>query len=463
MRFIKICLVASHHLLFYPITSLRSKTLGERLALAFEKLGISFIKIGQTLSLRYDILDEKDCIALQRLLDKANILPYETIRSIIESDYKMPINQVFKEFQRQPLGSASVSQVHKAVTFDGKVVAVKVKRPNVEQHLTSDIRIMKFFALLGMTCSRTLRKFQLYGVVVFFEAWIRQDIDFRLEAKNIKIFREQELSNSSEKYKVFCMDIVDELCTDNVVVMDFVEGIPVSKKKELFENKEYDIYKTIETYMNAIIKNWFRDDISEFFFQADPHLSNIIALPNGGVANIDCGLISRLSKKEMMLCRKITLAIYFKDVDKIIKVASDLADCDYETYRPRLIKDVERYLEQTDDEGLGFWFFGFTKIMVKHNMKYPPYLTTLGRGNVVVDGFIKTYIPEYTAHDLLKKQLKEHAAEYMRNAFNEDDMLRLGYSFVEKMKKTQNTNKIFDIVLDDFARFSKAVHGRLDS
>lgn len=463
MRFIKICFVTSHYLVFYPFTSLRKKSFGERLTIVCEELGISFIKIGQALSLRYDILKEKDCLALQKLLDNANVLSYETIKRIVENEYRNPINRVFKEFSREPLGSASVSQVHKATLFDGRVVAVKVKRPNVAEHLSSDIRVMKTFVIIGMIFSKTLRQFRAYSVVVFFEEWVRQDIDFRLEAKNIKIFRKQELSNKNSEYQVFCMDVVDELCTDNIVVMDFVDGIPVGKKKEILLNENYDVEKSIKTYMNAIVKNWFRDDITEFYFQADPHISNIIALPHGGVANIDCGLICRLSKKEMLLCRKITLAIYFKDVNKIIKVATDLANCDYETYKPLLKKDVEKYLEKTDDEGLGFWFFGFTKILVEHNMRYPTYLTTLGRGNVVVDGFIKTYMPEYTAHDILKKQLKSHASEYMKTSFTDDDALRLGYSIIEKMKKVNDSNELFDNVLRDISKISKSLRGRLDS
>jgi ubiquinone biosynthesis protein len=463
MRFIKISLTLSHHLLFYQLGSLRKKNFGERLAIAFEKLGLSFIKIGQMLSMRYEILKESDCIALQRLLDKSNVLPYDLIRDIIETEYKKPISKVFKDFSKTPLGSASVSQVHKAVLFDGRVVAVKVKRPNVDRHIASDIRVLKTLVLIGMIFSKTLRKFKAYTVIVFFEDWMRQDIDFRLEAKNIKIFREQELSNVTDKYEVYCMDIVDDLCTNNIVVMDFVEGIPVNNKKELLANNEYDIYKSIENYTNAMIKNWFRDDLTEYYYQADPHLSNIIALPHGGVANIDCGLIARLSKKEMNLCRKITLAIYFKDADKVIKVATDLAECDYETYRPLLQKDVENYLDRTEEEGLGFWFFGFTKIMVKHNMDFPSYLTTLGRGNVIVDGFIKTYIPEYNAHDLLKKQLKNHAIQYLRDSFTEDDVLRLGYTFIEKMKQANTSNTFFDTMLGDISKFSKAMRGTLDT
>src|SRR5207248_1386461 len=141
--------------------------------------------------------------------------------------------------------------------------------------------------------SSTLRHAQIVDLVNYFEAWIKQDLDFVLEVRNMKRIREQysfgETNFRPDLGKAIFIAPFEHLCTANIIVMDFVDGIPMSRKEEILANPDYDIEKSIKTYINASIRNWFRDDIETYVFQADPHLSNVLALPYGDVANIDCG------------------------------------------------------------------------------------------------------------------------------------------------------------------------------
>jgi ubiquinone biosynthesis protein len=413
---------------------------GRRLKLAFEKLGITYIKIGQILSMRYDLLSRRDCEELQQLLDKVNVIPLEMIWTILANEYKKPHTSVFREFCEQPLGSASVSQVHKAVTFDGNVVAVKIKRPNVGEQFLNDIRIMKRLASLAQWFSPTLRNVQARALVDYFESWIQQDLDFDAEVRNMKKCKEQYQFVETVYRKdlgkgVFTLPI-ESLCTENIVVMDYIDGIPMSRKEELLSNPNYDINKSIKTYVNAAIRNWFRQDRTTYVFQADPHLSNILALPNGDAANIDYGLISELTKKEAQQAKDLIMAVYLQDLNRTLKVACEMTGVSHKKYAPIIKPDIEDYLAKTKDEGLGFWFLEFAKIMIKNKIKFPLYLTTFGRTNLMLDGLVKTYMPEETTLGMFGEELRQAAIRETLLNIVGIDWLRVGYALSEKAKQT---------------------------
>lgn len=460
MRFFQICFVLSKNLIFYRLTSQKNKNFGERLRISCELLGITFIKMGQGLSMRYDLFSDSVCEELQKLLDKANVIPYEVIRNILEKEYKGPHTRIFKEFSREPLGSASVSQVHKAVLHDGRVVAVKIKRPFVDKYLESDIAILKRMTLLGMIFSKTLRDFRAYEVIKYFDKWIQQDTDFLLEAKNIVAIRKQEASSSAkESEKIVCMDVISEFSNKTIIVMDFIDGIPMNRRKELADNKEYDMEKSIRSYVNGAIKNWFRDDLSEFYFQADPHLSNTLALPGGRAANIDCGLVCHLSKKDSNTFKKMIVGIYLKDTKAIVKVAANWGDFDVDDLHKRMEKDLKKYFEKTDEEGLGFWFFELTKIFIKYKIRYPSYLITLGRANTILDGLITTNIPDYSLIEVLGEELKKQTVIRMQKEMNSPNLLRISNVFLEKIKGDFEDS---DSILRAISDVSKALSGKFD-
>lgn len=440
MRFLQICWVLCKYLVFYKITIHRKEILGRRLKLAFGELGLTFIKIGQILSMRYDLLSRKDCQALQELLDNVNPIAFEDILKIIEKEYGKQWHEVFALLYSEPLGSASVSQVHKAELSDGTKVAVKVKRPEVDNRFLSDIQILKKLAGIASLISPTLRHIQIQDLVSYFENWIKQDLNFPLETKNMRRIKEQySFGESNFRYdlgKGFFIAPFEDLCTENIVVMDFIEGIPMSRKDEILANPDYDIEKSLKTYMSAAMRNWFRDDIETYLFQADPHLSNVLALPHGDAANIDCGLVSELTKKEASICRELVIAVYMQDVNKTVDVATRMTGVSYEKFAPILKPDLEQYLKKAQGEGFGFWFMEFARIMIKHRIKFPLFLTTFGRTNLVLDGLIGTYIPEQTTLDIVGEELKRQAVKETFKNLTEINWLKMIYTMSEKAKQT---------------------------
>lgn len=458
MRFFKVTSTFAKYLVFYKFTRFRKEILGQRLKLAFSELGLTYIKIGQILSMRYDILSKEDCGALQQLLDSVNPLPFEDIIAVIEKEYQKPYKEVFAIIDPVPLGSASVSQVHKAILFDGSVVAVKVKRPGVDDKFLADVKIMKKLAAIGSVLFPILKHIQIKELVNYFESWIKQDLDFALEARNMRLIKEQYSFGDERHFrpdlgKGMFISPFENLCTKNIIVMDYINGIPMSRKEEILSRPDYDIEKSLKTYMNAAMRNWFRDDIDVYYFQADPHLSNVLALPHGDAANIDCGLVSELTKKEANICRELIISVYMQDLNKAIKVACKMTSVSEAQYASVLKPDLESYLQKTQGEGFGFWFIEFARIMVKHRIKFPLFLTTFGRTNLVLDGLMATYIPEQTTLDIVGEELKRQAVKEMFKNFTGADWFKAAYAASEKVK--QAPELIVNFIKDPLEIISK--------
>jgi ubiquinone biosynthesis protein len=412
--------------------------------------------------MRYDIISRKDGEELQQLLDNVKPIPIGTIHAILKQAYGKPHEMVFRRFDIHPIGSASVSQVHRAEMWDGRVVAVKIKRPNVDKQFYNDIRILKRLARIAALFSVTLRRVQIRALVGYFENWIKQDLDFGSEIKNMRRYKEQysftEDGFRSDLGKTTYPSPYEFLCSDNIIVMDYIEGLPMSRQTAILANPAYNIEKSIKTFVNAALRNWFNPNNSSYLFQADPHLSNILALPGGDVASIDYGLVCELSRQEAKQAQDLIIAVYLQDIQRTVKVATEMTGADYQTFAPILRPHLEIYLEKTKNEGFGFWFLEFAKIMVKNKIQFPLYLTTFGRTNLMLDGLVKTYLPNKTTVDLVGNELKRAAmAETLQNVAD-IDWLRVGYTLSKKVKQTPEfISALVESPLDIISEIAKAM------
>jgi ubiquinone biosynthesis protein len=381
-----------------------------------------------------------DCRALQGLLDEVNPIPYHTVVQILEHEYRKPLKTVFRAFEEKPLGSASVSQVHKAELFEGSIVAVKIKRPQVDRMFFYDIRILKRLARVAELFSTTLRHVQIREMTNYFESWIKQDLDFLGEVRNMKRFREEykfaETQFRSGLGKQVLPRPYDALCTESVIVMDFIDGIPLTKKEQITTNPLYDIKKSVKLAVNAPVHYWFGPERAAYVFQADPHFSNILALPHGDVASIDFGLISEFSPEEADRCKDLVLAVYLQDVDKVLHIVADMTAVSLDKYAPILRPDVEIYVQKAQKEGFGFWFMELAKIMVKHRLKFPLSMITFGRSYVITDGLINTYLPGHTTVDIFGEELRHLAFQQTIDNVINADWLKLLYTLSQKVEET---------------------------
>ncbi len=437
-RTFEITSVLLKYLVFYNFNQHKNKIFGKRLRESFENLGLTFIKIGQVLSMRIDIFSQKNCKELQKLLDNVNPLDYEIIREIIVKDFRKTPEKLFRKFNKNPIASASISQVHKGILKDGTVVAIKIKRPEVDEKIKKDIRISKIIFFIAKIFSSTLRCIKISELIVHFEKWLENETDFKKEEKNLLKARIQYNFVHQKKFrkdlgKGFFPISYPKFCSENIITMDFAEGVPLTKIDSIKNNPNYDIFKSFKTYLSAGTRNMF--NCEEYLFQADPHLSNILILPNGDFSNIDYGLTEELNKKDTFFVKNIFLAIYTKNSQDLIKFALELSNVEHKQYAYIIEEDVKIFLEKTKNEGIGFWFMGIIKILIKYKIPIPTSISSFARCCVILDGLTQTIFPGKTTVDIMGDELKMAAVKQIIDNIKNIDIFPVIYTFANKIKE----------------------------
>src|SRR3989338_5994908 len=205
----------------------------KRLRLTLEKLGPTFIKFGQVLSVRPDLVPKSYIKELENLQDKVPGFSYDLVKKQIKSEFGKDIGDLFSSFDKNPIASASISQVHRAVLKDGSKVAVKVQRPHAREIMEADIDIMFYVARLLEKHMPNIRKFSPVGIIEEFSKWTGKELDFKREAFNAKRFAKNFANSKTVKIPA----IYDNFTTDKILVMEFIDGIELHNIKQIRKEK----------------------------------------------------------------------------------------------------------------------------------------------------------------------------------------------------------------------------------
>ena len=300
-------------------------------------LGPSFIKIGQMLSLRSEILPQAYCDALSDLQMDCDPMPFDETVAVLRGIYGDKFDAIFKEIDPKPLGSASMAQVHRAVLTNGDEAAVKVQRPGVRTTMAQDIDVMRAVAKQASRFMKDNQMLNLRDVVE--ELWVTflEETDFLKEARNLEEFA---LLNKDVVY-ISCPKPYMEYCTEEVLVMEYVDGISIRDTKRLLENG-YDL----EEIGVKVMDNYATQIMEHGFFHADPHPGNIL-VKDGKVIYIDLGIMGRLSVRDRGGFKRIVEAVgsknsaELKDALITFSVAHDMNAIDH----PRFLAELDNVLE----------------------------------------------------------------------------------------------------------------------
>jgi ubiquinone biosynthesis protein len=272
-------------------------SLPERIRLSLQELGTTFIKLGQMLSTRPDLVGDDVATELTKLQDDVPPVDLEIIKSTIETEINNPIENIFSEFDDKPLGSASIGQVHKAVLKNGDNVAVKVQKPGVEEIIHKDITIMRFLAKRINDYMPRLRMYNLPRIVDEFERSILKEIDYNQEAINIIRFD----NNFKENEEIYVPKVYKEYSTEKILTMELIEGKKVS-----------DVIDSDEGYNKPLIAkreidSYYKQVLIDGFFHADPHPSNVYILDDNVVCFLDFGMMGILDQEFREDCAELLL------------------------------------------------------------------------------------------------------------------------------------------------------------
>ena len=372
-----------------------------KMRLMLEALGPTFVKVGQILSMRSEILPQAFCDELAKLRADADPMPYQTVLETLSSEYGRPIGEIFEHIDPTPLGSASLAQVHRATLLTGEDVAVKVQRPGVRETMAQDVSIMRSIARLATRVMPSAQVVDLGGVVE--ELWdtFESETDFLVEARNLA------------EFKRFCQPYVYmdcpkpymDLCTEHVVVMDYVEGISVSHPEQLIA-AGYDL-KEIGT---KLVDNYATQVLDDGFFHADPHPGNII-IAGGQIVLIDLGMTGRLNAKTRSVLKQMIFAVAKQDspalADGLLRFAG--AESDAADY-PALLADLDTIVAEygtvdLKDLDLASFVTALTQLAQRHGIEVPSTVTTVARALVTLEGLLDEFIPDVNMIEIISEHI----------------------------------------------------------
>ncbi len=277
--------------------------LPEKLSNAIAELGGGWIKLGQFLSLRPDLIPKEYADEFSKLLDQVPPIPTEEIKQVITNEFKKPVEQIFKHFDPRPLGSASVAQVHKARLKDGKPVAVKVLKPNVKEQFSSDLAIMRIIA--NQLDTRLESSVKPSVIVDEFERYTKQELNLTAEASHIDTIRANTKMRTVVIPKVYW-----DYTTKNVLTMDYLDGIKIENAQKT--QKQGIANKIVDAMIDQVYVHGV--------FHADLHPGNILLLKNNKIGLLDFGILGHLDEQTRKLSMKLYSAIIERDEKKVVEL-----------------------------------------------------------------------------------------------------------------------------------------------
>lgn len=373
-----------------------------KMRLMFEALGPTFVKVGQNLSLRSEILPQDFCDELAKLRADADPMPYELVLDTLAKEYGRPVDQIFRSIDRTPLGSASLAQVHRARLVTGEDVAVKVQRPGVRETMAQDIDIIRSVANYASKFIKSAQVVDLKGVAEELWETFQSETNFMIEARNLMDFRE-----FSKDYRYMdCPKPYIGLCTEHVVVMDYVDGISVSRPDELVA-AGYDL----EEIGNKLVDNYAAQVLDEGFFHADPHPGNII-IHEGRIVMIDLGMTGRLSARTRAILQDMIFAVGRQDspalAEAFLRFAgpTDTRDVDY----PGLLSDLDAIVQDfgtvsLQDLNIGEFVNALIQLASTHHIELPGIITTVARGLVTLEGVVDKFLPDTDMIEIITRHI----------------------------------------------------------
>lgn len=316
-------------LLGTPDVSAASKP--ERVRLLCEALGPTFIKLGQVLSTRADLLPPEYLSELARLQDRAPIEGFSAMRDIVQAELQQPLAALFAHVDPVPLAAASIAQVHRATLPDGPEVVVKVQRPHIAQVIAADLDILRDLARLAERYLPDLRPLHPVGLVEEFAQSITHELDFRHELRNL----ERCAKNFADDPTVYIPTAYPALTTSRVLTMEYVHGVKITAQEELLraglEPKVVAVHGA-----NALLKQIFMHG----FFQGDPHPGNLRVLPNNVIAILDYGMFGSIDTETREHLALLLLGVAGRDANRIVRALVELEVMAPDVERRRLRREV---------------------------------------------------------------------------------------------------------------------------
>lgn len=379
--------------LLRPEKDIAALSRGERAKRVLEELGPTFVKLGQVLSIRPDLIPGDVVDSLKQLQKDVAPLAADELKDTIEGYLGAPIDEHFASFDMEPMAAASIAQVHRAkLRVEGELhdVVVKVQRPGIREKMESDLSILYWLARLAEGSIKEASLYQPVAIVREFESALLQELDFLHEARNIL----EVTRNFADRPGLLELPkVYEHLTSPKLLVMSFVEGIRIT---DIVGNAQYNSEELLNRALEVIFEMVFADG----FFHGDPHPGNLLVTHDSRIAMLDFGLMGRLTKEEQDTLIQLALAVFARNATQLTRIVMKMGQVPLDFNRLEFEADVRRLM----DKYLGVELAKLSsqnlirecmEMIVQHHVRLPAEYAILGRAAGTIEGIGRLIYPEF--------------------------------------------------------------------
>lgn len=386
----------------------------ERIRMSFEELGPTFVKLGQLLATRPDLIPADYVEEFEKLHDQAQPLPFDIIESVLKEEFGQSLYSRFSFIDPTPLGSASIAQVHKARLNSGDEVVIKVQRPGLIEKINDDLNVLYFLAELLEAYVPETRPFNPKGIVNEYFKTLELETNFVVEANNIRRFKQNFQNEAHVKVPYVYMDLV----TERVLTMEALQGLPLSNPNSLLIDGT-DPEQIIRTGLRTYLKMVFADG----FFHGDLHAGNFFVLPHNQIGLIDFGVVGRMNKKTQTAVANMLLALAKEDYERLAYEYVDMAPFTDKVKIDQFAKELRELIAPyygltLKEVNLGKLLMKSSSLAVKHHLTLPTELMMFFKSLVCIESIGRRIKSDF---DFLAYSI-ELAEEIVKNQYDPEKM-----------------------------------------
>ncbi|MBX3020856.1 MAG: AarF/ABC1/UbiB kinase family protein [Bdellovibrionales bacterium] len=363
----------------------------ERVRMAFEQLGPTFVKLGQLLATRPDLIPLEYSQEFRKLHDQVSGVPFPEIEGILVQHFGAPLSEIFASFDEVPLAAASIAQVHRARLKDGSSVVVKVQRPGIERIIQDDLQILRGLAELANRYIPEIRVYNPKGIIEEFGRSMEMEINFVIEANNVRRFA----ANFQDDPDIKIPNVFSAYTGRRVLVLEALEGIPLSQsgalKQEGIEPEEI-LKRGLRAYMKMVY--------SDGLFHGDLHAGNVLLLPNNKLGLIDFGIVGRLNRKTQNAIANMFLALAEEDYDRLAYLYVDLAPFTERVDTDQFARDIRDLIAPyfgltLKNVNMGRMLMDSTAVAAQHGLVLPSELVMFFKSMVSLEGMGRMILKDF--------------------------------------------------------------------
>lgn len=409
-----------------------------------KEMGSTYVKLGQLLSTRPDLLPDPYLEALSDLQDNVSSIDFNVIKEIIEEDLGVKLYTIFRDFKEEPIACASIGQVHAAVLHTGEKVAVKVLRPNIEKQFLEDIKTLE--KIINMTVKHTefARKYAFKDVLHELEQVLFKELNYHIEANNLITLHQNLIQYPNLTVPLPFLD----LSSKRVLTMQFINGKKITKVPvhAMKSDPKQLAHELVSAYLQQILKDGF--------VHADPHPGNVHYTVKHKIALIDLGMVAKISKTMQEYLVQLLLALTNKDAkiaaDVLITISEINKEADVSKFKKEIIHLIVNHHDtKTGEIGLGRLLIQLNRIAAEHYIKLPPEINILGKVLLNLEQIISQLDPGYDYYAGIDKNLIKIIKDNIKEDLKPEKLISF---FIESKRLLRYLPKRLGDVFKHFAK-----------